>query len=84
MTIIVENCTSKTELKAVARALNDKIDLQSQPLFRDPAFINPLKLGEPFKMADFPQGMSFACTNHPKRSWFAVVSRDAAGKFKVE
>lgn len=91
MTVIVENCESKKGLKAAARALNlgantkrDSTSWWWQPIFRDPSIFEPMNLGEPFKMEDFPAGFTLVCTNHPKRTWFATVSRDAAGKFKVE
>lgn len=90
MTIIVSNCASKKELKLAARDLNsgavrkDSTHLSWEPVFQDPSiFPGAINHGEEFRMSDMAEGTSFICTNHPKRSWFAEVTREAAGKFKV-
>lgn len=84
MTVIVRNCATKKGLRLAARAMNDGIlGLQFQPKFNDPAIVNALFRGDTFAMENIPNCTTFVCTNHPKRSWFAEVIRDHAGKFVV-
>lgn len=69
------NCPSKKKLKEL---------LTSAPLsvtFYDPSFIPEWRaFGKAyFTLADVPPGATFVCTNHPKRSWFAEVTRTKEG-----
>jgi hypothetical protein len=51
------------------------------PYFEDPSLFAGAWSGF---AADMKVGQSLVCTNHPKRSWFAKVTRTAANKWKVE
>lgn len=86
MTVIVEGIKTKKELKEAADLWNQGergLDVPGQ--FQDPAIVNPLNQGNPFTFALVKAaGLSFVCTNHPKRSWFAQISVSPSGKVIVK
>lgn len=82
MTITVTGVKSKKELKEAAQFAS----LKHQVFFKDESIFNPLNGGALFTLHEASvmfKGQEFLCTNHPKRSWFAKVEIDQAGKVKV-
>lgn len=65
MTIIVNGVTTKKQLK----------EQPGLARFNDPSMFSPMHGGRMFKVEDIREGEVIVCTNHPKRTWFAVVSR---------
>lgn len=70
MTHIV-SCKTKKELK-------ERLADGRGVYFDDPSIFNPWSVHS----SDMQAGESLTCTNHPKRSWFALVKRTDTG-FKV-
>lgn len=74
MTWIIEGYTSKGELKRhIAQGAN--------PIVFNPSVFN--EQNGPLASLVKP-GDSVVVTNHPKRSWFAKITRKQDGSFKVE
>jgi len=63
MTCIV-SCETKKELK---QAISEDRDLSIE----DPSIMNP----RCFSLSEIQEGEKVYVTNHPKRSWFAQISR---------
>ena len=75
MTMIVQVATKK-ELKSQLLA-GEAVRIEDPALM--PAW---RKYGESFLATELPVGAVICVTNHPKRSWFAEITRTADG-FKV-
>jgi hypothetical protein len=72
MTINVLNAKTKSELRAHPE----------RATFKDPAVVNPIAGGTLFTLNSLltvRDSINFTCTNHPKRSWFAIVSATHKG-----
>jgi hypothetical protein len=88
MTIIVTGAPTKKALKNWADGT--RWDGVSWPatvcvniVFQDPSTFKPLHDGRYFTLEEMEIGESFICTNHPKRSWFATVTRIDERRWKV-
>ena len=59
-----------------------KKELMAKPehaMFKDPSVYKPICDGFGFTFADLPLNETVYVTNHPKRSWFAQVTRTENG-----
>lgn len=86
MTIICTGVPTKKALREQAAALSSGDIPASMAVFQDPSIFQPLYASDRFtlKIASLHmRGMTFVCTNHPKRSWFAEVSIGRDGTVKV-
>ena len=82
MKVIVSGVKFKKELRLAAHDFNEHREV-GPVLFQDPSLFQPIFAGDHFNFNNvFKGSFSFACTNHPKRSWFAQVSV-VNGKVKV-
>jgi len=61
------------------KILRDTLAAGRAVFFEDPAIANP----RPKYSTEMQMGESLTVTNHPKRSWYARITRTAAG-IKVE
>ena len=84
MTQIVIGCDSKKALKGYAQQLNEGVHAQhNEPCLRDPSLFNPMRGGDVIYLRNVAEGEKWTVTNHPKRSWFATVTR-RNGKLEVK
>jgi len=83
MTIIIHNCKTKKALKAGVTSLNTT-GLRPSFYFSDPSIFNPVHGTDgPFSIFDMRVGENIIVTNHPKRSFFAVIKRISDVAWKV-
>lgn len=79
MTMIVTGFASKKSLKEAVAACPQEV------LITDPALMPEWrKYGEVFRASAIKIGDSVVVTNHPKRSWFAEITRIDANTVKVK
>lgn len=78
MTMIVQYPTKKAFKAAVAKN-------PCEVIVQDPALMPEwLPTGYAnFSLDVLKPGQHICVTNHPKRSWFAVIERQGEGKFKI-
>lgn len=75
MTHIVNGARTKKQLKEKLTASPAEV------YFDDPSIFPGAWSGRADQME---AGQSLTCTNHPKRSWFARITRKSDQSFKVE
>lgn len=73
---------SKKSLRADLRG--ETPDRASQWHFYDPAIIDPYNCGLRFSPLDMKIGENIIVTNHPRRSFFAKITRLNPTRWKVE
>jgi len=70
MTCIIFNCRTKGDLKKAADDVNK--GKGTRVYFEDPSIFNPRQDGT---LASVKEGEHIVVTNHPRRSWFAEITR---------
>lgn len=82
MTCIITGVKTKKHLKEALRLFNEKpqAGVAFRILIEDPSIFNPRR----FHLGDMPHCTSEVVTNHPTRSWFAIIRRSASGTFTLE
>ena len=61
------------------KSLRTAMEAGEGVLFSDPSIFEPRS----YYSLEMPVGTTITCTNHPKRSWFASVTRKDDGSFSV-
>lgn len=82
MTCIITGVKTKKHLKEAIRSfnLNPQAGASLRILIEDPSILNPRR----FHLGDMQHLTSECVTNHPLRSWFAIIRRSSDGTFSVE
>ena len=81
--IISPRIKTKAQLKSQIKMMNESEITMDDISIEDPSpFAKPGRAG--FGVMELEPGESVTVTNHPKRSWFAIVGRDSKGKLFVK
>jgi hypothetical protein len=78
MTHIAQMISTGESFKSKKQLKEAMLESPESVYFRDPSIFNPRS----YRGDEIPSGVSFVCTNHPKRSWFAQII-STGGRIKV-
>ena len=66
------------------KELKEEIKAGRRLYFQDPSLFNPQSWEvNSTSNLSLPKGSTIYCTNHPKRSWFAQITRKQDGTYRV-
>ncbi len=75
----ITSAKTKKDLKVKAASYNED-GLFANTYFSDPSVFDP----QSYTFHTLPVGKSITVTNHPKRTWFASISKLPSGKVQVK